>query len=134
MFQFVFPAAQPRTAGKRSAKRRKSLLEATSCVACNYTPKGQGIRRKMQKHNNTDGHRRKTGQAEASRVNCWECDSTFNRDDNLWSHLKKNHGYVLPEEYSGRESGWKEWGSALKLEYSGRESGWKEWGSALKLM
>ena len=121
--EFAAPLPQQRAATKKSVRRcRPRQPEATYCKACDFNPKpGPGLRRKMQKHYLTDGHRRKTGQAvvqEDDKARCWLCPSTFNRDDNLWSHMKSKHGLALPEERTKRKSAWRElrreFGSALK--------------------
>ncbi|KAK3902448.1 hypothetical protein C8A05DRAFT_33859 [Staphylotrichum tortipilum] len=111
--EYAVLPAQPRAMTKKSVRRRRTQSEPTFCAACEWRPKGPNPRRKMQKHNNTDGHRRKTGQVEAQRVRCWICSSTFNRDDNLWSHVKDKHNLSLPEEDRKRKSAWKKLGGTL---------------------
>ncbi|KAK4040845.1 hypothetical protein C8A01DRAFT_35121 [Parachaetomium inaequale] len=65
--------------------------EPTSCRPCDFHPTDPGRRRKLANHYNTDRHRRNTGQDKAERVACGECGATFNREDNMWQHDRKEH-------------------------------------------
>ncbi|KAG7289141.1 hypothetical protein NEMBOFW57_005504 [Staphylotrichum longicolle] len=77
-------------------KRQKAPPEMLCCLSCEFFPApGPGQRRKMEKHKQTDGHRRKTGQdsgAELKRFSCWLCAKIYNRQDNLFQHIRNSHG------------------------------------------
>ncbi|AEO62964.1 uncharacterized protein THITE_2107791 [Thermothielavioides terrestris NRRL 8126] len=70
--------------------------ERVGCTHCGYFPdKGPDQRKKLARHELTDKHRRNTGQdavGEAGRFPCPRCRTTFNRQDNLWQHVRKKHG------------------------------------------
>lgn len=91
------PSQQRAAPAKASpVKRQKAPPEMLCCLSCEFFPApGPGQRRKMEKHKQTDGHRRKTGQdsgAELKRFSCWLCAKIYNRQDNLFQHIRTSHG------------------------------------------
>lgn len=110
------PSQQKTAPSKPSpVKRQKTQREPPFCRPCNFFPAaGAGQHRKMKKHKQTDGHRRKTGEdtgAEREKHACWLCPATYNREDNLWQHIKNLHGV----QRSQKKLMWRELGQSLRL-------------------
>lgn len=85
-------AADKRQTGLTRGARPPSVL---SCRACGFRARqGADQRKKLERHNNTDRHRRVMGQDPAQKFPCSVsgCESVFNRRDNMRQHEAKRHG------------------------------------------
>ncbi|KAK4099588.1 hypothetical protein N658DRAFT_161673 [Parathielavia hyrcaniae] len=103
-----------RARGKPSPlKRKKVSQEPTHCDPCNFRPSPAGRRRKMEKHMQTDKHRRMTGQvaalneASTPRFECGFCGATRNREDNLVQHLREKHKVIDVQVSEEKAGGWR---------------------------
>jgi hypothetical protein len=99
-FIMELPSQQKRTKRRPPPlQRRKIEQEPTCCKVCEFYPSPKGRRRKLEKHNLTDGHRRRTGQIVTDRDEfpcpIRVCGSVFNREDNMFQHAKVVHGVHL---------------------------------------
>lgn len=76
-----------------AARGKKTQPGPISCEVCEFFPSGDGRRRKVRNHLQTNGHKKRMGEeAEGPKFLCWICSTTVNRLNNLWQHAKDHHG------------------------------------------
>ncbi|KAK4157155.1 hypothetical protein C8A00DRAFT_11974 [Chaetomidium leptoderma] len=104
-----------RKARQQHQQQQQQQQEPVGCQPCNFFPKAAGQRRKMDKHNRTNKHRKRTGQdvGACEPFPCLICKTKFSREDNLFQHLRKAHG--VQQHQGGKKLAWKEVGRSLAL-------------------